>query len=79
MTIEYGYYNEGEHYLKVHVTDDIELRDSIRIALKNNDGYCPCVVNSKGKKEYKCMCLDFINNTPVGQACYCGLYVKDEQ
>ena len=75
---EYGHYNEGEYYLKVHVTDNIELRDSIRSALRNNDGYCPCVVNSKGKPEYKCMCQDFVENTPAGEACHCGLYIKEE-
>ena len=75
---EYEHYNEGEYYLKVHVTDNIELRDSIRSALRNNDGYCPCVVNSKGKPEYKCMCKDFVENTPAGEACHCGLYIKEE-
>ena len=65
--------------MKAHVTNDIELRDSIRASLKENDGYCPCVLGSKGKEEYKCMCQNFINNTPVGDACHCGLYIKDEQ
>ena len=64
--------------MKVHVTSDIELRDNIRNALKNNCGYCPCVLGSNGKPEYKCMCQDFINNTPAGQSCHCGLYIKDE-
>ena len=65
--------------MKVHVTTDVELRDSIRAALKNNDGYCPCVLNSKGRPEYKCMCQNFVENTPVGGSCHCGLYIKDEQ
>jgi ferredoxin-thioredoxin reductase catalytic subunit len=65
--------------MKVHVTGDTELRDSVRTALAANDGYCPCVLNSKGKQEYKCMCHAFIENTPVGESCHCGLYIKDEQ
>ena len=65
--------------MKVHVTNDIELRNTIREGLINNDGYCPCILKSKGKPEYKCMCQDFLNNTPVGQSCHCGLYIKDEQ
>lgn len=64
--------------MKAHVTDDIELRDSIRKKLKENDGYCPCVINSNGVAKYKCICEDFIYNVPVGQSCHCGLYVKEE-
>ena len=65
--------------MKVHVTSDEELKKSIRCALKENQGYCPCVVDSFGKEQYRCMCEDFRNNTPVGQTCHCGLYIKDEQ
>ena len=64
--------------MKVHVTDDVELKDSIREALKENDNYCPCVVNSKGKSEYKCMCKEFIERVRAGESCHCGLYIKDE-
>lgn len=65
--------------MKIHVTDNKELKQLIRKGLKENDGYCPCVLNSKGKEEYKCMCQDFLNNTRVGGTCYCGLYIKDEE
>ena len=65
--------------MKIHVTHDEELKNMIQQGLKDNDGYCPCVVNSKGKKQYKCMCEDFINNVSVGNCCHCGLYIKDEQ
>ena len=64
--------------MKVHVTDNEELRNYIRAALKENDGYCPCVIDSKGKPEYKCMCKDFLNNVKQGETCHCGLYIKDE-
>lgn len=65
--------------MKVHVTTDIELRDAIRNGLKQNDGYCPCIANSKGKAEYKCICQDMRDNVKVGEPCHCGLYIKDEQ
>ena len=64
--------------MRVHVTDNNEIKDRVRMALIDNDWYCPSVADSKGKPEYKCMCQDFINNTPVGQSCHCGLYIKDE-
>ena len=65
--------------MKIHVASDMELVDSIRAALAANDGYCPCVLNSKGNEAYKCMCRDFIENTPPGESCHCGLYIKDER
>lgn len=64
--------------MKVHITDNEELKAYIKQALKENDGYCPCVLNSKGKLEYKCMCKDFLENVSAGQTCHCGLYIKDE-
>lgn len=65
--------------MKVHVTDDVAIRDSVRDALKKNGGYCPCVLSSMGVSKYKCMCLDFVENTRVGESCHCGLYIKDEE
>ena len=64
--------------MKIHVTDNNELKNLIRQGLKDNDGYCPCVINSRGKEKYKCMCEDFRINTLAGQPCHCGLYIKDE-
>lgn len=64
--------------MRVHVTDDLKLKSKVQQALKKNDGYCPCILNSKGKEEYKCMCQDFINNVKAGNSCHCGLYIKDE-
>lgn len=65
--------------MKIHATSDENLKKLIRKGLKENGGYCPCVANSKGQEKYKCMCEDFLNNTPVGESCHCGLYIKDEQ
>ena len=64
--------------MKVHVTENEELKILIREALKKNDGYCPCVANSKGNEKYRCMCQDFLDNVQVGETCHCGLYIKDE-
>jgi len=64
--------------MTIRVTKDEQLKNEIRKRLKENGGYCPCVLNSRGKSEYKCMCNDFINNTPIGQSCHCGLYIKEK-
>jgi len=64
--------------MRLHVTEDKELAAMIRQGLKENDGYCPCVYQSKDKPEYKCICKEMRENIPVGQPCHCGLYIKDE-
>ena len=64
--------------MKIHINPDKELVATIRQGLVENDGYCPCIMNSKGKEEYKCICQDMRENVPVGQTCHCGLYIKDE-
>ena len=64
--------------MKIEVSKDKELVATIRQALKDNDGYCPCIFQSKGKPEYKCMCQDFLNNVKAGETCHCGLYLKIE-
>lgn len=65
--------------MKFHITENIELVESIRKALKENDGYCPCVYESKGIPKYKCLCESFRERVAVGKPCHCGLYIKDEQ
>ena len=64
--------------MKLHVNNDKELVAIIREGLRNNDGYCPCVANSRGQEKYKCICEDMRERVPVGETCHCGLYVKDE-
>lgn len=64
--------------MKIHVNPNKEITEMIRQGLKENDGYCPCIYQSKGKPEYKCMCYDFLHNVQVGETCHCGLYIKDE-
>ena len=64
--------------MKLHINDDKQLVEIVRKGLKENDGYCPCIINSKGKEEYKCVCRDMCENVQVGETCHCGLYIKDE-
>lgn len=64
--------------MRVKVTNDIDIRHAVIPGLKANDGYCPCVANSKGKPEYKCWCQDFRENVPVGGTCHCMLFTKIE-
>ena len=64
--------------MKLHTNPDKEIVATIRQALKENGGYCPCIFESKGKEKYRCICQDMRENVPVGEACHCGLYIKDE-
>jgi ferredoxin-thioredoxin reductase catalytic subunit len=50
-----------------------ELFESLKQAVKNNDGYCPCVVLRS--ENSKCMCKVFKEQNQKGE-CHCGLYVK---
>lgn len=65
--------------MKVKVTSNQELKAIIRQGLMKNNGYCPCILNSNGKDEYKCLCQDFRINKKVGETCHCGLYIKIEE
>lgn len=60
--------------MKIKVTNDVELRDKIRQALKENDGYCPCRL--KKTPETKCMCKEFLEQE--SGPCHCGLYYKEK-
>ena len=64
--------------MKIHINPNKEIAEMIRQGLRENDGYCPCIINSYGQEKYKCMCEDFRLNTKAGQPCHCGLYIKDE-
>lgn len=64
--------------MKLHVSDNKELVEIIRQGLRDNDGYCPCIFNSKGQEQYKCICEEMRKIIQVGQTCHCGLYIKDE-
>ena len=49
--------------------------DSIRLAIKENDGYCLCAVEKN--KDTKCICKAFLEQEESG-LCHCGLYEKYE-
>lgn len=57
----------------IKVTQDKELENIIRKALKDNDGYCPCRVQKTA--DTKCMCKEF--REQVDGECHCGLYYKE--
>ena len=48
----------------------------VRKKLKENNGYCPCVVIQND--ETKCMCKSFREQDYEGE-CHCGLYIKVEE
>lgn len=60
--------------MRIKVTDDIELKEKIRQALKDNNGYCPCRLEKT--EDTKCMCKEF-RKQEYG-TCHCGLYVKEK-
>ena len=60
--------------MKVKITQDKEYAEKIRSLLKNNGGYCPCMLEKN--EDTRCMCKDFRENVAVGEFCHCGLYQK---
>lgn len=61
--------------MKITVNKDKELVAEIRKRLKENDGYCPCVLEKS--ENTKCICKEFQNQQTAGY-CHCGLYYKEE-
>lgn len=59
--------------LKVIINPDGKYVKTIRQALKENQGYCPCMLEKK--PETKCMCEKFREQQTEG-FCHCGLYEK---
>ena len=57
---------------KIVVNDDKDLVKTIRLALKENEGYCPCKLTHD--PENKCMCEEF--RKQKDGKCHCGLYIK---
>ena len=45
--------------MKKHLNPNKEIVYTVTNGLKENDGYCPCVYESRGKPEYKCPCDEF--------------------
>lgn len=59
--------------LKIISNPDKEEYDEITQAVKDNDGYCPCLTVRNANT--KCMCKTFREQTTEG-FCHCGRYKK---
>lgn len=57
----------------IKLSEDKELVQEIRKKLKQNCGYCPCIIEKT--EDTKCMCKEF-REQKSGE-CHCGLYVKE--
>lgn len=51
---------------------DRDYLNNIRTAIRDNDGYCPCVLQRN--EDTKCPCRNFRDKN----ICHCGLYVEDK-
>ena len=69
------------------LNEDLVLVSEICAALHKNcelfgADYCPCIPNTKyhddNAADYICPCKDFKENTKIGEACRCGLFIKEE-
>lgn len=61
--------------LSVKLVDDEDTVRSIKQAIKENDGFCPCRLEHTPST--KCPCAEFRNQIKKGieGECHCGLYV----
>ena len=57
---------------RIEINSDKEFVASMRKAIKDNDGYCPCRIRKT--EDTKCMCKEF-RYMDEG-TCHCGLYIK---
>lgn len=56
----------------IKLNPDKEIVKEVRKALRENNGYCPCVLEQT--EDTKCMCKEF-REMESGE-CHCGLYIK---
>lgn len=61
--------------MKTIVSKDKEKVKSIKKALRENGGYCPCRFTRD--EDSKCLCKEFREQQTPGP-CHCGLYEKVE-
>jgi len=59
--------------LKIIKNPNNEIYKSVTQAVKDNSGYCPCLIQKN--ENSKCMCKDFREQNYKGE-CHCGRYVK---
>lgn len=60
--------------MRIKVSEDKELVESIRAKLKENGGFCPCRLEHN--EDTKCPCKEF-REQESGE-CHCGLYKKTQ-
>lgn len=58
--------------MKIIQNPDPEYVKDVRDRLKENQGYCPCVLVKTD--DTKCMCKEF--REMESGMCHCGLYIK---
>lgn len=61
--------------LKIIKNPDKNKYNKVTEAVKNADGYCPCMLQRT--PETKCICKEFKDQAEVGE-CHCGRYLKIE-
>lgn len=64
--------------MSVKINPNEEVVEAIKLALEQNDGYCPCRLEKT--PDTKCMCKEFrdqIKDENFTGECHCGLYVKE--
>ena len=59
--------------LKIVKNPDDNVYQKITQAVKDNDGYCPCMINKTA--DTKCPCKEFREQDFEGE-CHCGRYCK---
>ena len=59
--------------MKIIQNPDAGKYAAVTIAVKKNDGYCPCAIYKND--DSKCPCKDFREQQTVGE-CYCGRFIK---
>ena len=62
--------------MKIVLSKDKYHVETIKKALRDNDGYCPCRFTKDD--DSKCICREFREQTTIG-LCHCGLYEKVDE
>ena len=55
----------------IKLNPDKEKVEEIRQRIKDNDGYCPCIIIKD--ESTKCPCKDFRDD----KICHCGVYINE--
>lgn len=60
----------------IRKVQDKDHVSQIEEALKQTNGYCPCVPEFLRTEKHKCICEDFRQKMELGKSCkcHCGLY-----